>query len=324
VKDRQLSLWYFIEYDILNPKNLILVICKNGAKITKIEKLVSNILLDFKKEKVDEYVIQYRFGFVTLKVGKTVNKLIKEGLIRINEKGEFVLTDRGLDILKTILPELEKNELYDSVVNKISELYLLPTEELARRAYLKAGFLTVVTQNIRGHKITKLFDWSEFGDGLTIKPYHISMLLAYAYVEEDFKEIKSKLPEHYHIMIDNVEDVIYFSETIKNIERKRPILAAMTLSEVFTKKEPPHLSEDKEEGKNYIANLWMIVEAINIFHVLLGVAPSAAEIGTLCLKDVLFSNRYRNLHGQDLKRMRERMIRNDIRKLLDYGVSDTK
>ena len=318
-KSKQLPLWYFTKYDILNPKNLVFIVCRSETTLTKLEKIISNILIDFKKENVDEYVIHYRYGFVTLNVDIIVNKLISEGIIRKNEKNELILTEKGLEVLKSILPELKKHRLYDEVLNEIKELYLLPTEELKMRVYRKASFLSPVSKTISGHKITYLFDWSEFGDGLTIKPYHISMLLAYAYAEKKFEEMKSKLPEYYHIGTHDINETYYFGETIKKIEKKRRILSAVTLSEVFTKKEPPHLSEDKEEGKNYIANLWMIVEAINIFHVLLGVAPSAAEIGALCLKDVLFGLES-NLSGRNIKRMKERMLRNDLKKLLEYNI----
>jgi len=321
---RQLTLLHYGEYNPLITENLIYLILlekpNRQVGITKLEKLSSNILLKFLK-KSEDIVFQYRHGLIPLDVDKTLAELIHRGIVDVIEKDKrkyIILTEEGIKYVKNaILPRLSEHPIFDNVVEEIRNLYLKPTEELIKMAYERASHLRYFVKYIGDRKIAYIFDWSEYGDGL-IRPYHISLLFAFAHYETYFKEIQMKLPASVRINIDDIREVIYSNELIKKSGKKRLIL----LPEIFQKKDPPFLTEDKEEGKNYIANLWMIVEAINIFHVLLGMAPNIDELGTICLKDIFFGKKMElnNFSKEELRKLKEKVLRNDLKKLVEWGI----
>ncbi len=330
---KQLTLLHYGEHNPILTKNLTYLILyylyNKNIGMTKIQKMISSILLKYLKDS-KEIVFQYRHGNVPLDVDKTLAELADEGIIDIVEKDKkrlIVLTDKGLNHVKeNVLPNVKEHPSFNDVIDEIRSLYLKSTDELVKIAYERASHLNYFVRPVRDHKIAYIFDWNEYGDGLKIRPYHISMLFAFAHYENYFKNVKKMLPSDI-IDIDEIPKAVYSNELLKTCGKKKAVL----LSEVFQKKEPPFLTEDKEEGKNYIANLWMIVEAINIFHVISRIPPNIDELSTICLKYVFFgkNTKFKKIPKEELRLLKEKLIRNDLKKLRDFCIikqvkSDTR
>ncbi len=315
------------EFDIhshsnpLNCENLIPLVIWKQQKVgpIRLEKTCIIILLQNFPTYINIY--QHMYGPFSIEIHRTIHKLINEGLIEvmeINNKTLYVLTEKGLKYLEEKLPILKNHPLYDDIIKEIENLHNKTTAELVEMAYEKAMKLKPIVRYIGSHKITYVFDWSDYGDGL-IKPYHISMLFAFAYFEEYFMKLRIRLPETAIVSIDDIKDTIHTHELLNKIGKGDKFIL---LPEILQKREPAILKEDKEEGKNYIANLWMIIEAINIFHTIPKIAPNIDEIGTLCLKNVFFGKyaNFKNVSKRELRALKEKTLRNDLRKLVKWGL----
>ena len=324
-KNKQLTLLHYTDYSPLATKNLLLTILHlakvKGYEfgILKIEKLISNIKLKF-MDKSMESLVQYRLGIIPLDIYRAIIELINSGLIDIimsENKKLLVLTEKGEKYFEEILPKLIESNLYDDVIEEIKNLHLKNTYELTELAYRRSKHLRYYVKYIGNHKIIYVFDWTDYGDG-TVKPYHISMLFTFAHYDNYYMSLRNKLPDVAKVDIDSIPTEIESSELLKKKNKQKFVL----LPEIFRKRHPPYLTEDKEEGKNYIANLWMIVEAINIFHTLAGIAPNADEIGCICLKDIFYGKQtnFKYISREEIKLLKEKTIKNDLKKLLEWGI----
>ncbi len=324
-KNKQLTLSHYTDYNLLATKNLLLTIL-HFAKIKgyeygilKIEKLISNVKLKFMNTSA-EVLVQYRLGIIPLDIYKAIIELVNNGYIDVvisENKKVLVLTEKGERYFEDILPKLKEHNLYDDIIEEIKDLHLKNTHELTELAYKRSKYLRYYVKYTGNHKIVHVFDWTNYGDG-TVKPYHISMLFAFAHYENYFESLRSKLPDIAKVDIDCIPAEVESLELLKRRNKQRFVL----LPDIFQKRQPPYLTEDKEEGKNYIANLWMIVEAINIFHTLAKIAPNADEIGCLCLKDIFYGKQtnFKHISREKIKLLKEKTIKNDLKKLLKWGI----
>lgn len=289
---------------------------KDIIRITKIN-VISKYKLGWLK---DGNVDWLQLGPVLQGQYSMLNELQEKGFIKI-EKNQyedemfrylFEITKDGIDFIEQKLRMIDietdhsvKIPFEDDIIN----LLKLENDELVNLAteyFGKSNALEI--HNIGEFKIIKIFDWEKFGDGIWKKCYD-TLLWSIQSIEESnrFKKIDANIFEFAHQRIDE----FYFKS--KNNE---------TLRSIFQKSLPPYLSEDKIEAKNYIINLWYIVEAVNIFYVLFGFYPDFDDIARMCLLTYKLEDRKpaKRKDFNKLRRLRESILRKDVDKLVDSGI----
>ena len=90
--------------------------------------------------------------------------------------------------------------------------------------------------------------------------------------------------------------------------------------QIFQKEFPKYLNNNKFESKNYIHNLWYIVEGVNIIHIFENICPSLDELAMLCLLNYKYAWEEKRDKRKELKKMRDRMIKNDVYKLCNWHI----
>jgi len=300
-----------------SDQNNRLFYIKDLIRITKIN-VISKYKLGWLK---DGNVDWLQLGPVLQGQYSMLNELQEKGLIRI-EKSQyedemfrylFEITKDGIDFIEQKLRMIDiesdhsvKIPFEDDIVN----LLKLENEELVNLAteyFGKSNAFEI--HNIGEFKIIKIFDWEKFGDGTWNKCYD-TLLWSIQSIEKSnrFKKIDANLFDFAH---QHIDEFYYFKS--KNNE---------TLKSIFQKSLPPYLSEDKIEAKNYIINLWYIVEAVNIYNAIFGFYPDFSDIARMCLLSYKLEDR-KSAKRKDfskLRKLRESILRRDVDKLVDSGI----
>lgn len=288
----------------------------NLIKITKIN-VISKYEYGWLRNKNVDWV---QLGPVLEEQYHALNMLQSQGFIKIekiNSDGmfsyRFVITEEGVKLIEEKLRIVEINTNLSVKVpfeDEIINLLRLENEELvniATECFGNANHFKIT--NIGEFKIIQIFNWTEFGDGNWKKCYD-TLLWALQSMDESgrFSKRDASL---FAFSYQNIDEIQYFKS--RNGE---------TLRSVFQKSLPPSLSENKIEAKNYIINIWYILEAINIFHAIIGICPSVDDIARMCLLtyklEAAKSDRRKDF--DKLRRLRESTLRKDIDKLVDSGL----
>lgn len=306
-----------LKKETTNPLILIGTILhrsKRGLNKIKLAKVYGAITVEYGDREQKENVQIYSYGPYPLGFENTLKLLTKKGYVAI-EGNKVVLTDAGILWIEGKISELQKidKSSLQEIFRSIDEFLVMTTNELIEwiltnhpefRSHYKKF-------TISGKNLYLLFDWSEYGENpLKVKPYHYTLLRSFARVE---KRIKCNPP---NLAENEIKSEIRSDQLVKQ-RRKSKIVP---LTKIFEKSNPPYITQNKIESKNYIHNLWYIVEAINIIHALAQIKPTIGEIAQVCLTDYRGALESEEKSKEELKKMRESMIRNELNKLWEEGI----
>lgn len=313
----------FVEEDkkrekLCNLPTLVALILKNAGKElgkTRLVKVASASIINHGTVHQKDEIILYSFGPYHMNFQSTIKYLIGKGLIKENDNN-LILTESGIKWFDIQVQEFKDDSILDGIIRDIDrflrmDINDLIKEVLSKSKYFRAGKI----RTISGKNYITVFDWSEYGKG-TIEPLHYTLLYSYSRVENYFKNMKID----HELMLadyDKIKNDIRSDQLIK--QRKR-VHALKPLSKIFEKEHPPYLTKDKFEGKNYIYNLWYLVEGVNIIHALAGINPSIEEIAMVCLTDYQYILEDKTKTKEDRKKSRESMVRNEVNKLWKEGI----
>lgn len=296
----------------------------------RIAKVAGYFILKYGSEKNKKRLIWYRHGVYPVHLERTLKILLEKGIVGETEN-RFFLTTEGLSWISNRIEHVKDSPQYIEILDEIDQCLFTPMPELITRIAKLSPHLNYKEHYIGSKKICKVFDWKNFGSGI-IEPYHYTLLLSYSYSEKYFEEQyfleaekvskKNEFSSPRFINYDNIPNVIS-SDNLKK-RRRKYMKELVPLVHIFDKKDPSYLTQIKIEGKNYIANLWYVIESINIIHVLSGLRPSCDEIARTCLTNYLVNLQGYNSKTKEIRRMRERMIKNDITKLFEHGILSRK
>lgn len=292
----------------------------------RIAKVAGYIILLYGSKKQKKQLIWYRYGVYPLHLERTLKLLLEKGIIR-EDSNRFFLTTEGLSWLSKRTEFVRDTPRYGSILDEIDRCLFTPMPDLIARMAKLSPYLNYSEQPIGGKRICKVFDWENLGKGV-IEPYHYTLLLSYSYSEKYFEEEYYSETEKLSkkgmgisprfVKYDRILDTIQSDRLRKR--RKRFSEKPVPLLNILDKKSPSYLTQIKIEAKNYVANLWYVVESINIIHILSGLCPTCEEIARICLTNYLVDVQGYGSKTMDIHRMRERMIKNDITKLFEHGI----
>ena len=304
----------------------------------------------------EENIIWYRYG-PYLPIGEKVikylldNKIIEEIVEpstvleesrkpRGNQKVKYILTENGIQWISRRIEGIDREPTYLEIVEYIEKCIFSPLPQLIKHILDEARakrLFDYENKSFSGKIHIKIFDWNDYGSGV-IKPYHYTLLYSYArtkhYLERFRKKNERNWPDISRTVdYEQIPEVVKSDTLFRDVSVRR-LDSLVPLSSIFEKQDPPYLTHDKIEAKNYIHNLWYIVEAVNVYHVLSRSSPTLNEIATLCLSNYLVNqenlekkkNKWKerdNIRSK-MKQMRERLIRNEINKLCDYRILKKK
>ena len=277
---------------------------------------------------VQENVFIYRYGPYILRFEDALTDLIRRNILEVitDKKGQtrFCITEEGQ---RWIMARLRNQNYGDNTpVREIDKCLFTPISELIMEVAEKSPFLHPVRHMIGNKVLIRIFDWRNFGDGET-HGYHYTLLRSFYRLEDYFdserdkteKKIEEGNADYRFRMIDHssIPEVMYSDDLLKNVKERH------TIRYIFNKQRPRSLAEDKFEGKNYIGHLWYVYCAINIIHILTGLAPSIDEIARICLTQYEYAIK-ENVSYSQRRKMREGIIRSDMQKLVRYGILNRK
>jgi hypothetical protein len=157
-------------------------------------------------------------------------------------------------------------------------------------------------------KIIQLFDWSVLGDG-NWRDYHDSLLWALSSMEKHglFRTWGSKRIEFDYQKLPDT----YYPQ----------LISSLSIQRTLQKELPPYIGENKIEAKNYIVNLWYILEGINMFHALFKMCPNIDDIARICLLTYKLEVETRKYEDNiTLRKLRETILRKDLDKLVELNL----
>ncbi len=306
--------YYLCEITTLLP--LILTRTKKGILKTHLNKIAGFITINYGNERQKENIILYSYGSHLMNLQSALNYLQHNNIIA-KDNDNYVLTQTGLNWISEKIVHMECNiegseSTYSKIIEQIDSSLFTDIPTLIQKTLSSDSRWGYELREVNGKDLHLIFDWSKYGTGV-ICPYIYTLLYSYSKVENYFnlREDNNDISFiDYSTIPDCVQSVFLpRKKTLKNIP----------LTNVFEKSSPPYLTEDKIEGKNYIANLWYIIEGVNILHVLAGVEPTISDIAMICLTNYQLSATKDDAVQDELKKIREGLIRNDINKLCDYG-----
>lgn len=324
---KNLSLTHFFQ-EIETAKNLCetttlcLLILRNGESgliKTKLNKISAFITTLFGTDEQKEKVILYSYGTHLMNFDPTVQYLENNNLIK-KDNDKYVITESGISWISKKLSKLEEdntinNSMFDKIIEQIDTCLFTDISSLIKKTLSSDLKWNYKQGEVTGNNLILMFDWSIYGHGM-INPYIYTLLYSFSKVENFFKNVWKENNE-YTYPIDYSKIPNYLPST--SLSRKRKI-KNVPLTNVFEKSLPPYLTVEKVEGKNYVSNLWYIVEGVNILNALTGIAPTINDISMICLTNYQHAILNNELDSDNLKKMRESLIRNDINKLTDYGI----
>lgn len=289
---------------------------KNLIRIAKVN-VISKYVYGWLKDRNVDWV---QHGPIVEEQYPALNTLHKQGLIQIEEVISddkfsylFKITDDGIKLIEENLRKIDIDTNFSIKVpfeDEIINLLKLENDELVNIATENFGRANALdVKNIGEFKIIQIFDWTRFGDGNWKKCYD-SLLWSLQSLNESgrFRNRDAKL---FGFSYESLDEAYYFKPKREE-----------TLKSIFQKSLPPVLGENKIEGKNCIINLWYILEAVNIFHAIIGLCPNVDDIARMCLltykHEAAKSNRKKDT--DKLRHLRESTLRKDIDKLVGAGL----
>ncbi len=311
-----------IAESICDPVTLALLILtrdKSGLYKTQWNKIAGYITTLFGTKEQSEKVILYSYGTHLMNFEDTVGYLKAHNFIKI-EDNKPIITEEGLSWITKKLLQAEDSGIYsrpmlDKIITQIDACLFTDIPSLIEKTLSSDKKWDFQKCVVNGKNIILMFDWSRYGTGM-IHPYIYTLLYSYSKLENHF-QIKWKenkldvFPIDYSKIPTNVPSVeLHREKNFKNIP----------LTTIFEKSQPSNLNEEKVEGKNYISNMWYIIEGVNIIHALTGIAPTIEDIALLCLTNYQHAVIVENIDPNGQKKMHESLIRYDINKLSDYGI----
>lgn len=298
---------------------------RNGLVRFQIAKILAILLVNSYERALQEQVYIYQFGPYIMRFEDALADLMKRDIIekRTDSEGRtcLCLTNNGE---KWIMSRLRDEEFErTSGLGKEIETYLFtPISDIITEIAEKSPLLVPRRRNIGGKVLLRIFDWRKACDG-KIRSYHYTLLRSYYRLEEhfrrEFEEACSRPEQDEGRIIDYtaIPELIASRDLFRNKKEK------YTIRYLLNKNDPRSIGEDKFEGKNYIGNLWYIYSAVNIIHVLAGLAPTINEIAQICLTFYEYEMQ-RNLPSDELRKMREGSIRPDLTGLARFGLLNKK
>ncbi len=294
---------------------LILRNGKSGLVKTKLNKISAFITTLFGTNEQKEKVILYSYGTHLMNFNLTVQYLENNNLIK-KDYDKYVITESGISWISNKLSKLEEdNSMFDKIIEQIDTCLFTDLSSLIKKTLSSDQKWNYKKGEVTGNNLILMFDWSKYGHGM-VYPYIYTLLYSFSKVENFLKNVWEENNE-YTYPIDYSKIPNYLPST--SLSRKRK-LKNVPLTNIFEKGLPPYLTVEKVEGKNYVSNLWYIVEGVNILNALTGIAPTINEISMICLTNYQYAILDNKVDSDSLKKMRESLIRNDINKLTDYGI----
>jgi hypothetical protein len=303
--------------DITTLLPLILNQKKTGLTKTHLNKIAAYVTILNGNENQKSKIILYSYGSHLMNFELAINYLQNNNIVT-KQNDKYVLTDSGIDWISNKILELESNSSYNQsqfnkILDQIDSSLFTDVPTLIQKTLSYDNRWGFEQREVNGKNLYLIFDWSKYGTGVLF-PYIYTLLYSYSKVEYYFNQRQDNSDIsflHYDDIPDCIQSIyLQRSKNVKNVP----------LTHVFEKSLPPYLTEEKIEGKNYVANLWYIVEGVNILHALAGVAPTINDIAMLCLTNYQHSAIQEDPEYENLKKIREGLIRNDINKLCDYGI----
>ena len=307
--------------NLCEPITLVLLILtktKSGLLKTKLNKIAGYITTLFGTNEQNEKVILYSYGTHLMNFEATVQYLEAQNLIKI-EGGKHIITDDGLSWMSKKLLQIEESSysrpILDKIINQVDACLFTDIPTLIEKTLSSDRKWSFKKNVISGKNIILMFDWSRYGTGM-LHPYIYTLLYSYSKLENYFKNQWEETGLDIFPM-----EYLKIPDSIQSIELQRKSnLRNVPLTTIFEKSQPSNLSEEKVEGKNYISNMWYIIEGVNIIHALAGIAPTIEDISMLCLTNYQHAVLDDKIEPVEQKKMRESLIRYDINKLADYGI----
>jgi hypothetical protein len=294
---------------------LILRNGKSGLAKTKLNKISAFITTLFGTNEQKEKVILYSYGTHLMNFNLTVQYLENNNLIK-KDYDKYVITESGISWISNKLSKLEEdNSMFDKIIEQIDTCLFTDISSLIKKTLSSDQKWNYKKGEVTGNNLILMFDWSKYGHGM-VYPYIYTLLYSFSKVENFLKNVwkennESTCPIDYSKIPNSLPSTLLL---------RRRKLKNVPLTNIFEKSLPPYLTVEKFEGKNYISNLWYIVEGVNILNALTGIAPTINEISMICLTNYQHAILDNKVDTDSLKKMRESLIRNDINKLTDYGI----
>lgn len=319
------SMKNFYELDLLIPLILSRGIShglKKGMGRFQITKIISSIFTNSGIYSIQKSVFIYKYGPYILKFEDALADLVRRNIMEVitDDEGQtrFCITEDGQRWVMARLRDQYKNTA--APVKEIDRCIFTPISELIIEIAEKSPLLNPTRRVIGNKELIRVFDWKNFGDG-KIHGYHYTLLRSFYRLEDYFDDKRNKADKkieegnadyQFRIVDYSAIPKAMYSEDLKNTKENR------TIRYIFNKQDPKSIAEDKFEGKNYIGHLWYIYSAINIIHVLAGLAPTIDEIARMCLTQYEYAIKGDTPYSQR-RRMREGAIRSDMQKLVKYA-----
>ena len=313
-----------IDEFIGNSRAVILYVFALGSKqlhspymtTKQLAKNYCEIIKKYGSETQKNSIILFSKGAYSIDFRPTMSELEKRGLIIHLSEDQYIITERGISWLNDLLVNVRTYSKFLEIREFILQNLYKTTEEISREIFRDMEKFSYEERNIEQFKLILIFDWSYFGKG-EIEPYHYSLLYSYTRMKRYFQDIWRERRELFSLEPKKIPDKVNFS----SMKRLRPRLRRInkTLQEVMQKDDPAYLREDKFECKNYVYNLWYILEGVNILHILEKIIPSLHDIATICLLNYRYAVESAKMSDNMLKGMRDVYIKNEVRKLCDWG-----
>ncbi len=304
---------------IAKEENGQLKIYESGRYKTQLNKIAGYVTTLFGTKEQSEKVILYSFGTYLMNFEATLRHLEAQNLIKI-EDNKPVITEEGLSWIAKKLLQGEENGIYsrpimDKIISQIDTCLFTDISTLIEKTLSSDRKWDFKKSVVNGKNIISMNDWSRYGTGM-IHSYIYTLLYSYSKLENHFKN-KWKENELDVCPIDYSK----IPSIVPSIElQRKQNFRNIPLTTIFEKSLPSAVNEEKVEGKNYISNMWYIVEGVNIIHALSGMVPTIEDIAILCLANYKHAVFYDKIDQVGQKKMRESLIRYDINKLSDYGI----
>lgn len=303
----------------LKDENGKLNIYKSGIYKIQLNKIAGYVTTLFGTKEQKEKVILYSYGTHLMNFEATMQYLEAHNLIKI-ENDKHIITDEGLSWINKRLLQIEENSNYnlavvDKVIAQIDTCLFTDIPTLIEKTLSADKKWDFKKSVVTGKNVILMFDWSRYGTGM-LHPYIYTLLYSYSKLENHFK-IKWKENKFDIYLLDYSK----IPTNISSIELQRgKKFRNVPLTSIFEKSLPSNLNEEKVEGKNYISNMWYIIEGVNIIHALAGIVPTIEDIAMLCLTNYQHAVIDEKIDPTKQKKMHESLIRYDINKLSDYGI----
>jgi hypothetical protein len=301
---------------------------KEGMTRFHIAKVLAWVLVNSEVRSIQANVFIYKYGPYVLKFEGALAELMRRNIMEIvkDKEGQtrFCITEEGQSWVMARLRD-QNYKKSATILREIDNYLFIPIPDLIMEIAEKSPLLCPIKRKIGDRELIRIFDWKNFGDG-KIHGYHYTLLRSFYGLENYFDKERNKAEEriergntNYQFRIVDYSTIaeVLQSNDIKNISEKHSICY------LFNKENPKNIRENKFEAKNYIGHLWYIYGAINIIHVLAGLAPTIDEIARVCLTHYEYAIK-EGVPYPERRRMREGAIRSDIQKLVKYGILNKK